>query len=187
MSSHFDILSTSIAGINVLQRTPIGDSRGYLERLFCLNELHPLLNGKNIVQINHTLTTQIGTIRGMHFQFPPWAEIKFVTCLRGKVFDVAVDIRHNSPTFLQWHGEVLSENNRETLVITEGFAHGFQSLTDNCELLYFHTNAYHSDAEAGLDALDPVLSIQWPHPVARRSSRDLGHSLLTDDFSGVIF
>jgi dTDP-4-dehydrorhamnose 3,5-epimerase len=186
MSNRFDILDTPLAGLRVIQRKPIGDSRGYLERLFCMNELQTLAMGKHIAQINHTLTASRGTVRGMHFQRPPHAEIKFVSCLRGEVFDVAVDLRHNSPTFLHWYAEVLSADNHKTLVIPEGFAHGFQTLTDNCEMLYFHTHTYQPEAEGGLNAQDPRLNIQWSLPVGDVSPRDGGHPFLDERFSGVI-
>lgn len=172
-------------GLRVFQRKPIGDSRGYFERLFCAEELQVLASGKQILQINHTLTANRGTVRGMHFQHPPHAEIKFVSCLRGEVFDVAVDLRHNSPTFLRWHAEVLSAHNHKTLVIPEGFAHGFQTLTDDCEMLYFHTAAYNSGAEGGLNAKDPRLAIKWPQPFVGVSPRDAAHPLLDNDFIGV--
>ena len=129
------MFDTPLSGLKVLQRKPISDSRGYLERFFCTEELEALALGKHIAQINCTLTANLGTVRGMHFQRPPHAEIKFVSCLRGEVFDVAVDLRNNSPTFLCWHAEVLSADNHKTLVIPEGFAHGFQTLADNCEML----------------------------------------------------
>jgi dTDP-4-dehydrorhamnose 3,5-epimerase len=185
MNARFDIVETPIADLRVVQRRPIGDSRGYLERLFCAEELHTLAAGKPIMQINHTLTANRGTVRGLHFQRPPSAEIKFVSCLRGEVFDVAVDLRDNSPTFLHWHAEVLSAENHRTLVLPEGFAHGFQALSSDCELLYFHTAAYAPDAEAGLHPKDPRLAIKWPLPVTGLSPRDAGHPLLNDDFSGI--
>ena len=185
MSTRFDILETPLAGLRVLQRKLIGDSRGYLERLFCSEELQVLAPGKPIAQINHTLTASRGTVRGMHFQRPPHAEIKFVSCLRGEVFDVAVDLRDNSPTFLCWHAEVLSADNHKTLVIPEGFAHGFQTLTDDCEMLYFHTAAYQPSAEGGLNVQDPRLAIQWPLLVAGLSPRDAAHPLLDNGFIGV--
>jgi dTDP-4-dehydrorhamnose 3,5-epimerase len=185
MNGRFDVLETPIAGLRVLQRKPMGDSRGYLERMFCAEELDALLAGRRIVQVNHSLTGYRGTVRGMHFQRPPHAETKFVSCLRGEVFDVAVDLRRDSPTFLHWHAEVLSSDNHRTLVIPEGFAHGFQALTDGCEMLYFHTAAYHADAEAGLNSLDPRLAIAWPLPVQNRSHQDSAHPLLNDDFAGV--
>lgn len=185
MSSRFDLLDTPIPGLCILQRKPIGDSRGYLERLFCSEELQALVPGKHIAQINHTLTANRGTVRGMHFQRPPHAETKFVSCLRGEVFDVAVDLRHNSPTFLRWHAELLSAINHKTLVIPEGFAHGFQTLTDDCEMLYFHTAAYQPGAEGGLNPQDPRLAIHWPLPVSGLSPRDAAHALLDDAFTGM--
>lgn len=185
MSARFDILDTPLPGLRVLQRKPIGDSRGYLERLYCSAELQTLAPGKVIAQINHTLTANRGTVRGMHFQRPPHAEIKFVSCLRGEIFDVAVDLRHNSPTFLRWHAELLSADNHRTLVIPEGFAHGFQTLTDDCEMLYFHTAAFQPGAEGGLNAQDARLAIQWPLPVAGLSPRDVAHPLLDDRFVGM--
>lgn len=186
MTPRFDLLATALAGLQVLQRKPLGDSRGYLERLFCADELAPLLAGRRIVQINHTLTARRGTVRGLHFQRPPHAETKFVSCLRGEVFDVAVDLRRDSATFLHWHGEILSAENHKTLLIPEGYAHGFQTLTDECEMLYFHTAAYHADAEGGLNAADPRLAIAWPLPITERSARDSGHALLDEYFFGVV-
>jgi dTDP-4-dehydrorhamnose 3,5-epimerase len=185
MSARFDILDMPIQGLRLLQRKPIGDDRGYLERMFCAEELQSLIPGKSIVQINHTLTVKRGAVRGMHFQQPPYAETKFVSCLRGEVFDVAVDLRRGSPTFLLWHAEILSAENHKTLVIPEGFAHGFQTLTVDCEMLYFHTAAYRADAERGLSARDPRLGIQWPLPIAEQSARDSAHPFVSEDFAGV--
>ena len=186
MSTRFDILDTPLSGLRILQRKPIGDSRGYLERLFCAEELQALAPDKPIAQINRTLTASRGTVRGLHFQRPPHAEIKFVSCLRGEVFDVAVDLRYNSPTFLRWHAELLSADNHKTLVIPEGFAHGFQTLTSDCEMLYFHTAAYQSGAEGGLNSQDPKLAIKWPLSVAVLSERDGSHPMLTNEFMGFL-
>lgn len=177
--SRFTLEPTAIPGVTGLQRHPRGDQRGYLERLFCLDELAPILTGRRIVQINHTLTTKAGTLRGLHFQHPPHAEMKLVSCLRGAVHDVAVDLRADSPTFAQHHAEVLSAENHRTLVIPEGCAHGFQTLTDDCELLYLHTASFAPEAEGGVDALDPTLAIAWPLPVGERSARDQGLPLLS--------
>lgn len=185
MSGRFDILATPIDGLRVLQRKPIGDSRGYLERLFCMDELQTLLAGRRIEQVNHTLTSSRGTVRGLHFQHPPHAETKFVHCLRGEVFDVAVDLRRGSPTFLRWHAEVLSAGNHRTFVIPEGFAHGFQALSDECEMLYFHTAPYRQDAEDGLHPQDPRLAIDWPLPVAGLSPRDRAHRPVGAAFLGI--
>lgn len=183
--NRFTPIETPLQGLTLLQRHPIGDQRGYFERLFCADELQSLLSGRGIVQINHSLTAQRGTVRGMHFQHPPHAEMKLVTCLRGEVFDVAVDLRQGSPTFLHWHGERLSADNDRTLVIPEGFAHGFQTLTDHCELLYFHTARYQPSAEGGLNAQDLRLNIGWPEAVTEWSPRDAALPGLTETFSGV--
>ncbi|HUT42663.1 MAG TPA: dTDP-4-dehydrorhamnose 3,5-epimerase [Gammaproteobacteria bacterium] len=185
MITRFEILATPISDLQVLQRKPLGDDRGYLERLFCVEELQAVLSGKTIAQINHTLTASRGTVRGMHFQHPPHAETKFVSCLRGEVFDVALDLRNDSPTFLQWHAEILSADNHRTLVIPEGFAHGFQTLSDHCEMLYFHTAPYNPEAEGGLNVNDPRLGITWPLPVTGLSPRDAGHPPVKADFAGV--
>lgn len=185
MSNRFDILDTQLLGLKLIQRKPIGDSRGYLERIFCADDLQALISGKRIVQINHTLTARHGTVRGLHFQHPPHAETKFVSCLRGEVFDVAVDLRQGSPTFLRWHAEILSAGNHKTLMIPEGFAHGFQAMTEDCEMLYLHTAAYQPGAECGLNAKDPRLNIRWPKAITELSPRDAAHPLVTEDFSGV--
>jgi len=183
--SRFVLNQTPIAGLQVIQRQPLGDERGYLERMFCSEELQSIIGARQITQINHTKTAKTGTVRGMHFQYPPHTEMKLVSCLRGEVFDVAVDLREGSPTFLQWHAEILSDDNHKTFAIPEGFAHGFQTLTDDCELLYFHTAAYQPEAEAGLNALDERLALKWPLPIAERSMRDLQHPALADDFAGI--
>jgi len=186
MSSRFAILDTPIPGLQLIQRQPLGDSRGYFERLFCAEELQALLPGRSIVQINHSLTARRGAVRGLHFQFPPHAEIKFVSCLRGEVFDVAVDLRQGSPTFLQWHAEILNAQNHKTLLIPEGFAHGFQTLSADTELLYFHTAAYQPSAEGGLQVQDTRLSILWPEAITELSPRDAAHPWITEAFRGVV-
>jgi dTDP-4-dehydrorhamnose 3,5-epimerase len=111
--------------------------------------------------------------------------MKLVSCLRGEVWDVAVDLRPDSPTYLAWHAERLSADNRQALLIPEGFAHGFQALTDDVELLYCHSAAYAPQAERGLDALDPRLAIPWPLPLAERSPRDEGLPRIDASFTGV--
>ncbi|MEQ1697198.1 MAG: dTDP-4-dehydrorhamnose 3,5-epimerase family protein [Hyphomicrobiaceae bacterium] len=184
-SGRFDVVGTAIAGLNVLVRKPVGDARGSLERMFCASDLTEWTGGQAIAQINRTVTREPGAVRGLHFQYPPHAETKFVSCLRGAVFDIAVDIRWGSPTFLHWHGEILDEENRRTLAIPRGFAHGFQCLKENCELLYFHTAAYKAEAESALNVRDPRLAIAWPLPVGQMSERDERHPMLNDQFEGV--
>jgi dTDP-4-dehydrorhamnose 3,5-epimerase len=186
VSSPFDISDTPLAGLKIIQRKPIGDARGYLERLFCKEEFKSLISGKGIVQINRTLTAGRGTVRGLHFQHPPHSETKLVSCLRGEVFDVAVDLRQGSTKFLSWHAEILSAANHKTLLVPEGFAHGFQTMTEDCELLYFHTAAYEASAEGGLNANDPVLSIGWPITVTELSPRDASHPWITKEMAGLV-
>jgi dTDP-4-dehydrorhamnose 3,5-epimerase len=176
---------TPIAGLKIIERKPLGDERGFLQRLFCQESLATLLGGRTIQQINHTLTRHLGAVRGMHFQHPPHAEIKVVSCLKGKVWDVAVDLRKGSPSFLQHHSVTLSEDVPQSFLIPEGFAHGFQALTPDCELIYVHTADYNGAAEGGLNALDPRLGIQWPIAVTELSKRDAEHPMLTDSFVGM--
>ncbi|TVR09162.1 MAG: dTDP-4-keto-6-deoxy-D-glucose epimerase [Salinarimonadaceae bacterium] len=184
MNARFDVLATDLDALVALRRKPIGDDRGFLERLYCADELAPMLGGRRIVQINRTLTRRRGAVRGLHFQHSPHAETKVVSCLRGAVFDVAVDLRRESPNFLAWHGRILSAENDESLVIPEGFAHGFQALEENSELLYLHTSAYAPHAEGGLDATDPRIGIVWPLAIAERSARDEALPL-SEGFAGI--
>jgi len=185
MTDRFVLRETPLRGLKLVQRKPISDHRGCLERLFCIDELATLTCGHQVAQINHTVTRQSGAVRGLHFQHPPHAEIKFVSCIRGEVFDVAVDLRRGSPTFLRWHAEILSADNHLTFAIPEGFAHGFQTLRDDCELLYVHTAPYRPDHEGGVNATDPKLDIRWPRDIAERSERDASFPVLTSDFVGL--
>ena len=184
--SVFDIRHSGISALEIIERKPITDARGFVERMYCDNDLDEILGARKVKQINRSLTKQSGTVRGLHFQHAPHAEMKLVSCIRGEVFDVAVDLRLGSPTFLRWHGEVLSESNRLTLAIPEGFAHGFQALSADCELLYLHTAEYVREAESGFNATDPWLSISWPLPFADQSSRDEQLPFIPDDFKGII-
>ena len=183
--SRFTIFDTPIADLKIVERQQLGDSRGFLSRLFCAEELGAAGWHKPVSQINHTFTQRKGTIRGMHFQRAPHAEMKLVTCLRGAVWDVAVDLRLGSPTYLHWHAVELSASNGCALLIPEGFAHGFQTLVDDCELIYLHSTAYAPAVEAGLNARDPSLSINWPLNISEISARDLQHQMLDHQFKGV--
>ncbi|MDB4945199.1 MAG: dTDP-4-dehydrorhamnose 3,5-epimerase-like enzyme [Labilithrix sp.] len=185
MSERFDIRDAPLAGLKVVGRKPRGDARGFLERMYCDDELAPILEGRSIAQINRTLTVRQGTVRGLHYQRPPHAETKLVSCIRGEIFDVAVDLRRGSPTFLMWHAEVLSAANGLTFFIPEGFAHGFQCLTGECELLYLHSARYAPGAEAGIHPEDPRVGIRWPAPIAELSARDASHPVLTPAFLGI--
>lgn len=163
-----------LAGLTLVQRQPLMDARGFFERLFCAQELAACGWSGPIAQINHSLTRAPGSVRGLHYQKAPHAEAKLVSCLRGAVWDVAVDLRPASPTYLRWHAQELSAENARALLIPEGFAHGFQALSADAELLYCHSSAHAPGFEAGLHPLDAQLAIAWPLPVAGLSARDAG-------------
>jgi len=180
----FHAQNLPLEGLKLIDFQSLGDARGNLTRLFCSTGMLPIWPGA-IVQVNHTQTTARGAVRGLHFQHPPHAERKLVTCLRGEVWDVAVDLRADSPTFLQWHAQTLSAANRRALLIPEGFAHGFQTRTSDVEMLYFHSAAFTPEAEGGLSPTDPKLGIPWPEPVSLISERDQTHPKLDKDFKGL--
>ena len=183
--SRLALVPLPLAGIVRVVRQPLVDERGYFVRMFCAEELAGAGWSDPIAQINHSYTALMGTVRGMHYQQPPHAEMKLVSCLRGEVWDVALDLRAGSPTFLQWHAERLCADNGNALLIPPGFAHGFQALTAHAELLYCHSAAHVPGAEAGLHPLDPRLAIDWPLPVGALSPRDAGQPWTTEDFEGV--
>jgi dTDP-4-dehydrorhamnose 3,5-epimerase len=185
MNGRFSIIETPIAGVRGVERKPRGDHRGFLSRLFCSEELASAGWVKPVAQINHTFTATKGTIRGLHYQRFPKAEMKLVTCIKGAIFDVAVDLREGSPTLLAYHGQVLSAENNLALLIPEGCAHGFQALTGDVELIYLHSQPYAAEAEGGFSPLDPRIAIEWPLPVAAMSERDAGHPAVTSDFKGL--
>jgi dTDP-4-dehydrorhamnose 3,5-epimerase len=185
MNARFTFQPTPLAGLTMIERKPISDERGYLERLLCADEFAAKGVQFPVLQANRTMTRHKGTVRGMHFQFPPYAETKLVSCLAGRVFDVAIDLRQASPTFLQWHGVELSADNHKSLFIPAGFAHGLQTLEDDCELLYFHSAAYVAEAEGGIHPQEPKIGIAWPLPVIEMSPRDCSHPALEIGFQGL--
>jgi dTDP-4-dehydrorhamnose 3,5-epimerase len=183
--NRLSVKALPLQGLTLIERQHLRDERGFFSRLFCADELAAVGWQQPIAQINHTLTTLTGTVRGLHYQTPPHAEMKLVSCIRGKAWDVAVDLRANSPTFLQWYAQILSEQNGFALLIPEGFAHGFQALTDNVELLYCHSSPFSPNNEAALDAQDKRLAITWPLPILSRSKRDQTPQRLAPDFKGI--
>ena len=186
MSKRFSFIETPLAGLYRVERKILEDQRGFFARFYCEDEFKEIGFNKSVVQMNQTLTRNRGAIRGLHFQHPPHSEIKLVTCLRGEILDVAVDIRKGSPTYLKWHAEHLSAKNHASLLIPDGFAHGFQTLTEDCQLLYLHSSFYAPKAEGALNALDPALAINWPLEVTEMSERDKNHSLLSrTKFEGI--
>jgi dTDP-4-dehydrorhamnose 3,5-epimerase len=185
VTSRFEIAETPLAGLAVIQRIPIEDDRGWLERMFCAADLAEILGDRSVQQLNRTLTRAPGTVRGMHYQIPPKAETKVVSCLRGAIFDVAIDVRHGSRTFLHWHAERLSGENRRSLFIPEGFAHGLQALEPDTEILYVTTAPHDPAAERGLHPLDPRVGVAWPMPVEHLSARDQNHPFVDAGFTGI--
>ena len=183
--SELSLTALPLAGLFSLQHKVFEDERGRFARLFCQGSLEAFGLPLNIRQINHSRTALKGAVRGLHFQHPPQAEHKLITCLRGAVWDVAVDLRQGSPTFLHWHAEHLVAGDGRSLLLPPGFAHGFQALAEDAELLYLHSAAYAPGAEAGLNPLDPRLALPWPLPVGEMSERDRSHALLTASFEGV--
>jgi dTDP-4-dehydrorhamnose 3,5-epimerase len=177
--------STPLAGAVVAETLPRGDHRGQFARWFCERELAPWLGERRLRQINFSRTLQVGALRGLHFRVPPHAEVKLVRCLRGRVWDVAVDLRAGSPTYLQWHAVELCPANGRLFVIPEGFAHGFQVLEPETELLYLHSEVYHPPAEGGVRHDDPRVAVRWPLPVSDLSARDRNFPLLADSFTGL--
>lgn len=176
---------TPLSGCYTIDLEPSVDERGWFARTFCREEFHKIGHKKEWLQLNHSFTTQEGTIRGMHFQLPPFSEIKMVRCIAGAVFDVVVDLRKNSPGFLQCFGVELSAENKKMIYIPGGFAHGFQTLANDTELIYHHTSMYNPIAEGGIKYNDPLINIKWPLPASNISVRDNSFSLLDKNFKGL--
>jgi dTDP-4-dehydrorhamnose 3,5-epimerase len=176
---------TPIAGVRLAVSQAIGDARGEFSRLFDAGLLNAVHAGRPIVQVNRSLTRAAGSVRGMHFQRKPALEAKWVRCLRGRVFDVAVDLRRGSPTFLQHFAVELSPGAANALFVPEGCAHGFQVIEPDSELLYLHTAPYAPEHEGGVRFDDPLLGIAWPLPPSGLSPRDLSHPLLDQTFEGI--
>ena len=179
------IEQTPFEDVYVIDTDAFKDDRGIFARWFCNEELKSILKDQQIVNVNFSRTVIKGSIRGMHFQYPPYTETKLVRCIRGKILDVIVDIRKDSPTFLQNYSVELSEENMKMLYVPKGFAHGFQSLADNSEIMYLVTEYYSPDFESGLNPLDRQLNISWPLGVTNISKKDKERQMVTDSFSGI--
>lgn len=178
-------IETNIQGVYILETTSMQDTRGSFSRIFCADTLKNIIH-KNIAQINHSITYNIGALRGMHYQRSPYAETKIVRCLQGRVFDVAIDLRHDSPTFLSWTACELTPENGKSLLIPEGCAHGFQVLENNSQLFYLHTEFYTPAAEGIVHYDDPSINIQWPLAPTDLSLKDKNQAYLPDNFSGIM-
>lgn len=176
---------TDLTDFFIIIPEPFRDYRGYFGRIFCKRDFKEIGLDKEMVQINLSLNKKKSPLRGMHFQCPPKTEIKIIQHIKGSVFDVAVDLRKNSSTFLKWHGEILSEDNLKMIFIPEGFADGFQSLSDNTQFLYLHTEFYSSEHESGISYNDPRLNNKWPLEISLISEIDKNHTLIDEGFEGL--
>ena len=177
---------TILKGSYVIALDLFQDNRGWFTRTFSKDIFEKQIGfTKEWVQMNHSFTKAKGAIRGMHFQLHPFSEIKLVRCIAGEVFDVIVDLRKESTTLLKWYGTKLSAENKTMLFIPEGFAHGFQTLSENAQLIYHHSEFYNPEAESGIKFDDPAVNIQWPLKVTEISERDKDHPLIDSTFKAL--
>ena len=180
-----DFVKTALEGLYIIKPKIFEDERGLFTRTYCKKEFQDLGLNADFVQFNHSFNKKRGTVRGMHYQRKPHSEIKLIRCVQGRVIDVAVDIRRNSPTFLKSVAIELSAENMFSIIIPVGFAHGFQTLEDNSSLIYHHTEFFQDDADAGFRPDDPMLSINWPLPFVNISDKDKNQKLINQDFKGI--
>lgn len=176
---------TELQGCYIIDMTPFSDERGWFARTFCAEEFSAIGFQEQFVQFNHSYNAKKGTFRGMHYQLPPFSESKFIRCIAGAVMDIVVDLRNNSPTFLQHIQVELSAANRRSILIPKGFAHGFQTLRDNSELIYHHTAFFNPKADSGIRYNDSLINILLPLPISIASEKDLNHAPLPTDFNGI--
>jgi dTDP-4-dehydrorhamnose 3,5-epimerase len=176
---------TELKGAYTIDIEPRKDDRGLFARTFCKREFQEIGHTKEFVQFNHSMSVLKGTLRGMHFQYPPFSEIKLIRCIRGQVLDVIIDLRAGSPTFLNHIGVILSEENMRMIYVPEGFAHGFQTLEDNSQMIYHHTEYYTPGNEGGLNFKDPILNIQWPLEPTNLSDKDQKYPFIDNNFKGI--
>jgi dTDP-4-dehydrorhamnose 3,5-epimerase len=165
-------LPTTLAGVWQVHGQPRTDARGSFTRLYCAEAFDELTPGLCFVQVNLSITRRRGTVRGLHLMRAPAQEYKLVRCLRGRVFDVAVDLRRESPTYGRWFALELAEDRPVALLIPPGVAHGFQALGDDAQLLYQHSTAHVPALDDGVHVADARLGIRWPLPVSGLSPRD---------------
>jgi dTDP-4-dehydrorhamnose 3,5-epimerase len=178
-------IQTGIEGAYLIEPEIARDDRGAFFRTFDENQFADVGVKKKFVQHNHSINFKKGTWRGFHFQLPPAAETKLVRCVHGKIFDIVLDLRKGSQTFLQWKGFELSRENKMQLLIPEGCAHGFITLEDQSELTYHHTAFYDPHAEAGIRNDDPRIMLKLPVAIENISERDRSFAFLGDEFKGL--
>lgn len=165
-------LATNFADAWIIESEPVADERGFFTRTFCTRAFAERGLATTFVQHSVSVSKAKGTLRGLHFQRAPHAEVKVVRCHKGRIFDVIVDLRPASPAFKRWQGFELSAETRRALYIPEGFAHGFQSLEDGVEVGYLISAFYEASAAAGVHHADPAFAIDWPLPVTAISGKD---------------
>ena len=163
---------TKLQGAFVIELEKKDDARGFFARAFCQNEFAQAGLQLPIIQVNVSSNFKKGTLRGMHFQAEPYGEVKLIRCTRGAIYDVIIDLRKGSPTHKQWFGVELTGNNYKMLYVPDKFAHGYLTLEDSSDLLYFHSQAYVAGYERGVRYDDPAFRIQWPSKVAEISKKD---------------
>jgi dTDP-4-dehydrorhamnose 3,5-epimerase len=177
---------TKLKGSYIIEPTLLKDHRGFFFRSFCVDEFQEIGLDADILQVNRSGTLGKGSIRGLHYQKPPFGETKVVECIKGAIFDVIVDLRTGSETFMEWFGIELNEENRKKLFIPKGFAHGFQTLTEYAEINYFVSQKYHKDSEGGVRFDDPRIKIKWPLPFNQISDKDAIIPYIDENYKGMI-
>ncbi len=165
-------IGTNFSGLWVVESEPFTDQRGFFARTYCRQEFQHIGLEEEFVQHNFSFNVAKGTVRGLHYQLPPYTETKYLRCVQGNIFDVVVDLRKNSPTYLKHFSIELSFSNMLGLIVPQGCAHGFQVLEDNTSVVYFHTQFYQQGFERGIKFDDPVIDIKWPLEVTYMSDRD---------------
>lgn len=176
---------TSLHGAYTIDLEKRGDDRGFFARVFCEKEFGDHRLAKHFVQVNNSLSSKKGTLRGMHFQLPPFAEVKVLRCLKGALYDVIVDLRPDSPTFKKWFGAELTAENRRMMYVPQGFAHGLLTLTDETEVLYFVSAFYSPERERGLRYNDPAIGVVWPIEPVEVSQKDRNWPDIDESFHGL--
>lgn len=172
--------ATRLQDVKLIALEPVTDERGHFARTFCVHEFAAAGLATAFVQGSISRTLQTGTLRGMHFQRAPHEEVKLIRCLAGAIYDVLIDIRPTSPTYMQWEAYELSAGDGLQLYVPCGFAHGFQVLAPETEVSYLMTEFYSAGASDGIRYNDPAFNISWPRPVTEISAKDARWP----DFSG---
>jgi dTDP-4-dehydrorhamnose 3,5-epimerase len=180
-----DIQETRITGLYILVDSKFQDNRGSFRRKFCSQDLENILSGRQVRQVNQSDNVTSGTVRGLHYQINESSETKIVSCIKGSALDIALDLRADSKTFLQYETLVISSENNHSFFIPEGFAHGFQTLEDNTSLIYLTTQFYSPTNERGINYLEPLIGIQWNQIATVVSLKDKEIPFLSADFKGI--